>query len=32
MQIGMIGLRRMGANIVRRLIKGHSCVVLIAFP
>jgi len=33
MQIGMIGLGRMGANIVRRLIrKGHSCVVLIAFP
>jgi 6-phosphogluconate dehydrogenase len=28
MQLGMIGLGRMGANIVRRLIrKGHSCVV-----
>ncbi len=28
MQIGMIGLGRMGANMVRRLIKaGHSCVV-----
>ena len=28
MQLGMIGLGRMGANIVRRLIKnGHQCVV-----
>ena len=28
MQLGMIGLGRMGANIVRRLIKnGHTCVV-----
>ncbi len=28
MQMGMIGLGRMGANMVRRLIKaGHSCVV-----
>jgi 6-phosphogluconate dehydrogenase len=28
MQLGMIGLGRMGANIVRRLIrKGHECVV-----
>jgi 6-phosphogluconate dehydrogenase len=28
MQIGMIGLGRMGANLVRRLIKGgHDCVV-----
>src|SRR5215472_5339375 len=28
MQIGMIGLGRMGANMVRRLIKGgHQCVV-----
>ena len=28
MQIGMIGLGRMGGNMVRRLIKGgHSCVV-----
>ena len=28
MQIGMIGLGRMGANMVRRLIKkGHNCVV-----
>ncbi|HEV2692997.1 MAG TPA: decarboxylating 6-phosphogluconate dehydrogenase [Verrucomicrobiae bacterium] len=28
MQIGMIGLGRMGANMVRRLIKGkHTCVV-----
>ena len=29
MQIGMIGLGRMGANIVRRLMRhGHACVVL----
>ena len=28
MQIGMIGLGRMGANMVRRLIRGgHTCVV-----
>ena len=28
MRIGMIGLGRMGANMVRRLIKGgHECVV-----
>ena len=28
MQLGMVGLGRMGANIVRRLIRaGHSCVV-----
>src|SRR5689334_19064420 len=28
MQLGMIGLGRMGANIVRRLIRGgHECVV-----
>src|SRR5262245_19423463 len=28
MQIGMIGLGRMGANIVRRLLRaGHSCVI-----
>jgi 6-phosphogluconate dehydrogenase (decarboxylating) len=28
MQLGMIGLGRMGASIVRRLIqKGHDCVV-----
>ncbi len=28
MQIGMIGLGRMGANMVRRLVRGgHSCVV-----
>ena len=28
MQLGMIGLGRMGANMVRRLIKGgHKCVV-----
>ena len=28
MQLGMIGLGRMGANIVRRLMRsGHSCVV-----
>jgi 6-phosphogluconate dehydrogenase len=28
MQLGMIGLGRMGANMVRRLMKaGHKCVV-----
>ena len=28
MQIGMMGLGRMGANMVRRLMKdGHECVV-----
>ena len=28
MQLGMIGLGRMGANLVRRLIRdGHRCVV-----
>src|SRR5271170_3442134 len=28
MQLGMIGLGRMGANMVRRLLKnGHACVV-----
>ena len=28
MQLGMIGLGRMGANMARRLIKGgHECVV-----
>ena len=28
MQLGMIGLGRMGANLVRRLTKdGHTCVV-----
>jgi len=33
MQLGMIGLGRMGANMVRRLIKnGHSCVVFDVFP
>ena len=29
MQLGMVGLGRMGANIVRRLLRnGHDCVVL----
>jgi len=33
MQIGMIGLGRMGANMVRRLIKGgHHCVVFDMSP
>ena len=33
MQLGMIGLGRMGANMVRRLIKaGHQCVVFDRFP
>ncbi len=28
MQIGMVGLGRMGANMVRRLVEGgHACVV-----
>ena len=28
MQLGMIGLGRMGGNMVRRLLKGgHQCVV-----
>jgi 6-phosphogluconate dehydrogenase len=28
MQIGMVGLGRMGANMVRRLMRdGHECVV-----
>ncbi|MGE5206060.1 MAG: NAD(P)-binding domain-containing protein, partial [Chlamydiota bacterium] len=28
MQLGMIGLGRMGSNMVRRLMKGgHECVV-----
>ncbi len=33
MQMGMIGLGRMGANMVRRLVKaGHECVVFDASP
>ena len=33
MQLGMIGLGRMGANMVRRLIKGgHDCVVFDRSP
>lgn len=33
MQLGMIGLGRMGANMVRRLIEGgHDCVVFDALP
>jgi len=33
MQLGQIGLGRMGANIVRRLMKaGHECVVYDVFP
>jgi 6-phosphogluconate dehydrogenase len=33
MQLGMIGLGRMGANMVRRLLRGgHSCVVYDVFP
>lgn len=33
MQLGMIGLGRMGANMVRRLMKaGHDCVVFDIFP
>src|SRR5688572_18844573 len=33
MQLGMIGLGRMGANMVRRLIRGgHECVVYDVAP
>ena len=33
MQLGMIGLGRMGANMVRRLLKnGHGCVVFDMSP
>lgn len=33
MQLGMIGLGRMGANMVRRLVRaGHECVVFDIFP
>ncbi len=33
MQLGMIGLGRMGANMVRRLIRGgHECVVYDTTP
>ena len=33
MQLGMIGLGRMGANMVRRLIKGgHDCAVFDMSP
>jgi 6-phosphogluconate dehydrogenase (decarboxylating) len=33
MQLGMVGLGRMGANMVRRLIrKGHNCVVFDVSP
>jgi len=33
MQLGMIGLRRMGANMVRRLIGGgHQCAVFDMSP
>jgi len=33
MQLGMVGLGRMGANMVRRLIRGgHNCVVFDVFP
>ena len=33
MQIGMIGLGRMGGNMVRRLLRGgHECVVYARHP
>ena len=33
MQVGMIGLGRMGANMVQRLMsKGHECVVFDTSP
>jgi 6-phosphogluconate dehydrogenase len=32
MQVGMIGLGRKGANMVRRLMRGgHTCVVLATY-
>ena len=33
MQLGMVGLGRMGGNMVRRLLKGgHGCVVFDVAP
>ena len=33
MQLGMVGLGRMGANMVRRLLRGgHECVVFDMSP
>ena len=33
MQLGMVGLGRMGANMVRRLLRGgHECVVFNQTP
>jgi len=33
MQLGMIGLGRMGANMVRRLLRGgHQCIVFDRSP
>ena len=33
MQLGMVGLGRMGANMVRRILKGgHECVVFDVSP
>jgi 6-phosphogluconate dehydrogenase len=33
MQMGMVGLGRMGANMVRRLLRGgHECVVFNRSP
>ncbi|MET0805356.1 MAG: NAD(P)-binding domain-containing protein, partial [Acidimicrobiales bacterium] len=33
MQLGMIGLGRMGANMVRRLVRdGHECIVYDVSP
>ena len=33
MQLGMIGLGRMGANMVRRLLRGgHQCIVYDVHP
>lgn len=33
MQLGMIGLGRMGANMVRRLLRdGHQCIVFDTHP
>ena len=32
MQLAMVGLGRMGANMVRRLMAGHECVVTTSIP
>jgi 6-phosphogluconate dehydrogenase len=33
MQLGMVGLARMGANMVRRRLRGgHACVAFVLYP